>query len=104
MIVGTSLHFDSSVRVEVNGESADGKSVLGLLSLCVAYGAKVKFTATGRDAVPALTAVQHLLTRQFRKRPAPEVPSRLAAEESEALFLNHPSWPANQAFLRCSRY
>ena len=70
MIVRTLLHFDSSVRADANGVSADGKSLLGLLALCVAYGAEVKFTATGADAAPALNAVKHLFATKFRLPPA----------------------------------
>jgi phosphotransferase system HPr (HPr) family protein len=104
MIVRTLLHFESSVRAEANEESADGRSLLGLISLCVACGTEIKFIATGRDAAPALTAVQRRLARQFGERPAPETPSRPLAEEGEALFLDHPPLPANQEFLRCEQY
>jgi len=66
MIVRTLLQFESSVRAEANGVSADGKSLLGLLALCVAYGTEVKFTATGHDAAPALNAIKKLLATRLR--------------------------------------
>jgi phosphotransferase system HPr (HPr) family protein len=66
MIVRTLLQFESSVRAEANGMSADGKSLLGLLALAAACGTEVKFTATGHDAAPALKAVKHLLAAQLQ--------------------------------------
>jgi phosphotransferase system HPr (HPr) family protein len=87
IIVCTLLQFESPVRAEANGESTDGKSLLGLLSLCIAYGDKVKFTATGADAAPALNAVQRLFVSRFGARPARAAQSGLVADGGEVPFM-----------------
>jgi phosphocarrier protein len=66
MIARTLFPFRSVVVAEANEECVDGKSVLDLCSLHAACGTKIKFTATGADAAPALHAVQHLFATKFQ--------------------------------------
>jgi phosphotransferase system HPr (HPr) family protein len=57
--------FKCSIIVKCNGETANAKSILGLLCLAVGCQSKVTFTATGPDAPEAMAAIDHLFERQF---------------------------------------
>ncbi len=55
------LHpFRCHVVVQGSGESANAKSILGLLSLGAGCGAKLTFLAAGPDAPDALRAIEEL--------------------------------------------
>lgn len=53
--------FDSSVRIEKNGEIVDGKSIIGLLSLGVNKGVKMKLTVYGEDSREAMDELKNFL-------------------------------------------
>lgn len=53
------------VEVEVNGERASGKSILGLMSLGAAYGSTITFTMTGEDAFEAMAKVENIFFTNF---------------------------------------
>jgi phosphocarrier protein HPr len=54
-----------TVEVEVNGELASGKSILGLMSLGAAYGATITFIMTGEDAFEAMEKVERIFSTNF---------------------------------------
>lgn len=53
--------FDSSVRLEKEGEVVDGKSIIAILSLGVNTGMKVKLMVDGNDAYQALEELKAFL-------------------------------------------
>jgi phosphocarrier protein len=57
MIVRVTNKFKSDVFVEKDEEQVNGKSIMGLMMLAAAKGAKVKFIATGEDAAQMLTGL-----------------------------------------------
>jgi phosphotransferase system HPr (HPr) family protein len=59
--------FDCEVRVEHDRETADGRSLFGLMGLAVGHGSEVKFIISGRDARPAMAAVQRLFETRFEE-------------------------------------
>ncbi len=65
LLVKTLLPFECEVLVESGGETVNGRSILGLLSLAAGYRAKLNFTVSGRDAYPALDAIQRLFDSSF---------------------------------------
>jgi phosphocarrier protein HPr len=65
MIVRITNKFKSEVFVEKDEEQVNGKSIMGLMMLAAGKGSKVKFLATGEDAVQMLTELEQLFARKF---------------------------------------
>ena len=57
--------FDCNVLVAGNGAVANGRSIIGLLTLAAGYGTKLTFTVTGPDAVAAMGIIQNLFANNF---------------------------------------
>lgn len=64
-LVHTASRFQSDIRVEKEGQSADGKSVMGMLLLCGQHGARIHVSAHGRDAREAVRAIGELIADGF---------------------------------------
>ena len=65
MIVRITNRFKSEVYVEKDDEQVNGKSIMGLMMLAAGKGSKVKFIATGDDALTMLAEIEALFTRKF---------------------------------------
>ena len=65
MLVRSLQPYQVSVFVELNGETASGKSILGLMSLAAGFGSNITFTITGQDAFSAMTKVEQLFETNF---------------------------------------
>jgi len=65
MIVRVTNRYKADVFVEKDDEQVNGKSIMGLMMLAAGKGSKVKFTATGDDAVQMLTELEQLFARKF---------------------------------------
>ena len=63
--VRTALRFRSLVTVRAGDASADGKSVMELLSLAAAHGATLRIVAEGPDAQDAAGELAELVERGF---------------------------------------
>jgi phosphocarrier protein len=57
--------FDSSIFVEKDGEVANGKSILGLITLSAKRGSKLKITAEGDDAERAMNELGNFIIAGF---------------------------------------
>jgi len=55
--------FDSSVKLEKNGEVVDGKSIIAVLSLGASKGARVKLMLEGDDAREAFLELKKFLEK-----------------------------------------
>lgn len=53
--------YKSNIFVEFNGKKADGKSVLGILTLGVSQGSLIKIYAEGEDEEKAVKALMDLI-------------------------------------------
>jgi len=53
------------VAVECEGQSVNGKSIMGVLMLAAAQGMMVKLRCTGEDAAECLTELAELIARKF---------------------------------------
>jgi phosphocarrier protein HPr len=62
----TAGKFAATVRITAGGNSADAKSVLGVMGLGATAGQNVTVTATGPDAPGAVAAVIAALTEATR--------------------------------------
>jgi len=63
--VQTVEKFDADVRVTRGHETVGGTSIMGLMMLAAAPGTSITITATGREAVQAVDALEALITSRF---------------------------------------
>jgi len=59
--------FESEITVGKDGESADGKSIMGVMMLAAGYGSELEVTAEGADATQALSAIGELIDSRFEE-------------------------------------
>jgi phosphocarrier protein HPr len=57
--------FKAEICLEYKGETADGKSILGILTLACPYGGELTVKADGVDAPAALDALGKLIENKF---------------------------------------
>ena len=65
MFVKIANRFSSDIFVEKDGETINGKSIMGLMMLAAGPGSKLRVKATGDDAMQALNEIEALLKRKF---------------------------------------
>jgi phosphocarrier protein len=57
--------FRSEIFVKKDGQEANGKSIMGLLTLVAAFGMEIELRVKGEDAAEAMTALEALVDRGF---------------------------------------
>jgi phosphocarrier protein HPr len=57
--------FRSEIFVSKDGQEANGKSIMGLLTLVAAFGMDIDLRVKGEDAEKAMSALQALVDRGF---------------------------------------
>ena len=57
-------NFNSDVYLEKDGEKANGKSILEILSLALEYGSWVKITVNGKDEEDAIKTIEDFLSQE----------------------------------------
>lgn len=57
--------FQSDILVEKDGETVNGKSIMGLMMLAASQGSRIDVTAIGPDAVLAVDALENLVNNDF---------------------------------------
>jgi phosphocarrier protein len=65
MFAKVSGNHKSEIWVEKDGETVNGKSIMGLMMLAAGEGSTLSVTAEGDDAEEALNALENLVTRHF---------------------------------------
>ncbi len=65
MFVKTANVFTSKIFVEKDGETVNGKSIMGLMMLAAGPGSKIRVQADGPDSSQAVAAIEALLQRKF---------------------------------------
>jgi phosphocarrier protein HPr len=65
MFVKVANRFTCDVFVEKDGETVNGKSIMGLMMLAAGPGCKLRVRANGADATQALNEIEALLKRKF---------------------------------------
>ncbi len=65
MFVKTANQFDCELFVEKDGETVNGKSIMGLMMLAAGPGCKIRVQADGADAPRAVQEIEALLARKF---------------------------------------
>jgi phosphocarrier protein len=64
-IVEASARFQSEIHVIKDGNSVNGRSIMGLMMLAASIGSQIEITAEGPDAAEALTAMLALVDAKF---------------------------------------
>lgn len=64
-LVQLATQFSAEIQLEKDGQTANGKSVMGVLLLCGQKGSSVKITASGQDAEQAVEALGGLIRDRF---------------------------------------
>jgi phosphocarrier protein HPr len=65
LFVKTANRFDCEIFVEKDGETVNGKSIMGIMMLAAGPGCKIQVHAKGQDAAQALHEIEALLKRKF---------------------------------------
>lgn len=65
MFVKTANRFHCDIFVEKDGETVNGKSIMGLMMLAAGPGSKLTVRAEGQDAPQALAELETLVKRKF---------------------------------------
>jgi phosphocarrier protein len=65
MFVKTANRFACDILVEKDGETVNGKSIMGLMMLAAGPGSKLTVRADGPDATQAISELENLLKRKF---------------------------------------
>ena len=63
--VQTASKFQSEVKVEKDGQVADGKSIMDLMMLAACQGTDITVKVCGEDAQAVLDALEELIEGQF---------------------------------------
>ncbi len=63
--VRTAQKYQARIFVERNGQSANGKSILGILTLACPMGGMITVRAEGEDAGAALVELEELIENKF---------------------------------------
>jgi len=65
MFVKVANRFESEIFVEKDGETVNGKSIMGLMMLAAGPGSRLHVRASGPDASQAVNELEQLLKRKF---------------------------------------
>lgn len=63
--VQTANQFGAEVTVSKEGQSINGKSIIGLMMLAAACGSSIEVVAQGPDAGALMAALEALIDRKF---------------------------------------
>jgi len=66
-VVQLAQQFQSEIRVLCEGRTANGKSILDLLTLAAQHGSRLEIEARGADAMEAIAALQELIEARLQE-------------------------------------
>jgi phosphocarrier protein len=67
LLVQTVNKFDAQVSFSKDGQVADGRSIMGVLTLAATQGSKIQVEATGEEAERAVRAIEKLIDKKFNE-------------------------------------
>jgi phosphocarrier protein len=67
LFVKVASKFECDITVEKDGESVNGKSIMGLMMLAAGHGSKLILAAEGRDAQTAVRELEQLFLQKFNE-------------------------------------
>ena len=65
MFVKTATRFEAEIMVEKDGQSVNGRSIMGIMTLAAEQGSQIEIAASGADAAAALDAIRALVESRF---------------------------------------
>ncbi|HEX9445736.1 MAG TPA: HPr family phosphocarrier protein [Candidatus Binatia bacterium] len=65
LLVQTINKFDAEVTISKDGQTVDGRSIMGVLMLAATHGSRIEVAAKGNQAEEALRAVERLIDKKF---------------------------------------
>jgi len=65
LFVQLASSFEAEINVEKDGESVNGKSLMGMLMLSAGCGSVIKISARGADSEQLVKAIGELIDRKF---------------------------------------
>lgn len=67
LLVQTVNKFSAQVSFSKDGQTIDGRSIMGVLTLAAAQGTKIQVEATGEDAERTVKAIERLVDNRFNE-------------------------------------
>jgi phosphocarrier protein HPr len=67
LLVQTANRFSAQVTISKDGQTADGRSIMGVLMLAATQGSIIEVEAAGQDAEPAVKAIEKLVDKRFNE-------------------------------------
>lgn len=67
LLVQTVNRFSAQVSILKDGQTADGRSIMGVLTLAATQGSKIQVEAVGADAEQAVKAIEKLVDKRFNE-------------------------------------
>ena len=67
LLVQTVNKFSAQVNVSKDGQTADGRSIMGVLTLAATQGSKIQIEANGEDADKVVKALEKLVDNRFNE-------------------------------------
>jgi phosphocarrier protein len=64
-LVNVANRFTSDIQIQYNNETANGKSIMGILMLSAPFGAEIELIIEGDDAIEALKEIENLIENRF---------------------------------------
>jgi len=68
LLVQTVNRFSAQVNVSKDGQTANGRSIMGVLTLAATQGSKIHVEASGEDAEELVKALEKLFDARFHER------------------------------------
>jgi phosphocarrier protein HPr len=65
LLVQTVNRFSAQVQFTKDGQTTDGRSIMGVLTLAATQGSKIQVEAVGDDAEQAVRAIEKLIDKRF---------------------------------------
>jgi phosphocarrier protein HPr len=67
LLVQTVNRFSAHVTVSKDGQTTDGRSIMGVLMLAATQGSTLEVEAAGHDAEQAVKAIERLIDKRFNE-------------------------------------
>jgi phosphocarrier protein len=64
-LVGTASQFSSEVLIDKDGQTVNGKSIMGVMMLAAARGSTITVTVDGEDEARAMETIEALIADYF---------------------------------------
>ena len=67
LLVQTANRFSAQITLSKDGQIADGRSIMGVLTLAATQESKIQVEAVGDDAEQAVKAIERLVDKRFNE-------------------------------------